>query len=69
VIVIFRPEASERNLRETLNASSARLIDGPTSAGTYVLHVPAAKRMVALARLRRDADIVLAEPIDAVPPS
>ncbi len=67
VIVIFRPDASERSLRRTLNASGARLVDGPTAAGAYVLHVPAAARALALNRLRGQRDVVLAQPIDTSP--
>ncbi|MEO8926343.1 MAG: zf-HC2 domain-containing protein [Caulobacteraceae bacterium] len=65
VVVIFRPDTSEADLRATLKASHARLVDGPTAADAYVLHVPAGERLSALARLREKADIELAEPIDA----
>jgi anti-sigma factor RsiW len=64
VMVIFRPDASERDLRQILRASGARLVGGPTAADAYVLIVPAAERPTALTRLRGDADVVLAEPID-----
>lgn len=69
IVVIFRPDARERDLRRTLNASSARLIDGPTAADAYVVLVPAAQRDAALVRLRAQPDVVLAQPIDAGPPS
>lgn len=65
VVVIFRPDTTERTLRETLNASNARLVDGPTAADAYVLRVPPAERIAALAKLRGRADVVLAEPIDS----
>jgi hypothetical protein len=65
VVVIFRPDTSERDLRQTLIANHARLVDGPTAADAYVLHVPPAERAGALAKLRGRADIVLAEPIDS----
>jgi anti-sigma factor RsiW len=65
VVVIFRPDTSERTLRETINASGARLVDGPTVAGGYVLHVAPARRAATLAKWRGRADIVLAEPIDS----
>lgn len=64
-IVIFRPDTSEQALRTTLNANDARLVDGPTAADAYVLHLPADRRDAALARLRADHDVVLAEPINA----
>ena len=65
MIVTFRPDTSEQDLRNTLNESHARLVDGPTAADAYVLHVPAAERAAALVKLRQRANIVLAEPIDA----
>jgi hypothetical protein len=64
LIVIFRPDATERDLRHTLAVTGARLSDGPTAAGAYVLRVPKAEREAALARLRRQPDVVLAQPID-----
>lgn len=64
-IVIFRPDTSEQALRETLNANNARLVDGPTAADAYVLHLPDKRRDAVIARLRADHDIVLAEPINA----
>lgn len=69
IIVIFRPDAREQDMRKMLNASAARLIDGPTAANAYVLHVPAARRNSVLTRLRAQPEIVLAQPIDADPPS
>ena len=65
VVVIFRPETSERILRETLRASHARLVDGPTASDAYVLAVPAAARASILTSLRARSDIILAEPINA----
>lgn len=69
IIVIFRPDISERALRLTLRANDARLVDGPTPADAYVLHVPAARRAAVLADLRARPEIVLAQPIgDDGPP-
>jgi anti-sigma factor RsiW len=65
LVVIFRPDTRESDLRSTLRGARARLVDGPTAADAYVLEVPAADRSAALARLRAQASIVLAEPIDA----
>jgi anti-sigma factor RsiW len=64
VVVIFRPDATERQMRETLRASGARLVDGPTPADAYVLHVAAAQRPAALATLRGRSEVVLAQPVD-----
>jgi hypothetical protein len=64
VLAMFRPEASEAAFRRALQASGARLVDGPTASGAYVLAVPGG---AALARLRRDADVTMAEPIEPAP--
>jgi anti-sigma factor RsiW len=64
LVVIFRPETSERAMRAAFNASGARLVDGPTGADAYVLAVPAARRSAALDLLRARTDVVLAEPVD-----
>jgi len=68
VVVIFRPDVREKDLRETLLANDARLVDGPTAADAYLLHVPPAQRGAVLARLRQSARIELAEPVDAGSP-
>ncbi|MBW8743378.1 MAG: zf-HC2 domain-containing protein [Sphingomonas sp.] len=64
-IVIFRPDARESDISRLLKANDARLVDGPTAANAYVLHLPVAGRTQALDRLRGDAAVVLAEPLDA----
>jgi len=67
VIVMFRPETREAELRAALAASGASLVGGPTDADAYLLHVPAASRQAALSRLQRDANVTLAQPIDGPP--
>ncbi len=64
VVVIFRPDIKERALRQTLIASHARLVDGPTATDAYVLRVPPDERDAILARLRRGGLVALAEPVD-----
>jgi hypothetical protein len=64
VVVIFRPDARESAMRQALVAADAHLIDGPTAADAYVLHVPAAERARALAALRARHEVVLAQPLD-----
>ncbi|MDB5452095.1 MAG: zf-HC2 protein [Caulobacteraceae bacterium] len=64
VVVMFKPETREKDLREILKASHARVVDGPTVTDAYVLRVPAAERQAALARLHRHPDVLLAEPLD-----
>ncbi len=65
IVVIFRPDIRESDLRQTLRDSHARLVDGPTAADAYLLQVPAAARDRTLADLRARPTIVLAQPIDA----
>jgi hypothetical protein len=65
IVVIFRPEIKESDFRAILKANHARLVDGPTAADAYVIRVPVAERLGALTRLRRLAQVVLAEPLDA----
>ena len=64
VVVIFRPDTTERAIRQMLKADDARVVDGPTAAGAYVLRVPDTGRPAALARLKARRDVLLAEPID-----
>ena len=63
VLVMFRPDTREKDMRAALQDNAARLVDGPTATGAYVLQVPAAGRADALARLRARAEVELAEPI------
>lgn len=67
VLAMFRPETTVTQLREALQASGARMVDGPTSANAYVLEVPGGAGGPALARLRRDPEVTMAEPIEQAP--
>jgi hypothetical protein len=62
-IVMFRPDTSQQAMSEALTWGHARIVDGPTSTGAYVLTVPAAGRAATLKALRRRRDVVMAEPI------
>jgi hypothetical protein len=64
MVVIFRPETSEQTIRAQLKAVDARIVDGPTGADAYVLRVAPRERAGALAKLRAQANVVLAEPVD-----
>ena len=64
VIVIFRPDATEQDVRTTLRAANASIVEGPTPADAYLLHVAPQQRQQALARLQRDGDVQMAQPID-----
>jgi hypothetical protein len=67
IVVVFRPETPERDLRAALRASHARLVGGPTEADAYLLSAPLAERPQALALLRSRPDVVLAQPLDPEP--
>lgn len=64
VIVIFRPDATEEHIRDTLRGSGASLVGGPTAADAYLINVSPDQRASALAKLQSDDDVQLAEPID-----
>lgn len=64
VVVVFHPDTTERQLRAVLKAGEARIVDGPTAAGGYVLHVAEARKAAALKVLRAQDRVVLAEPIE-----
>lgn len=63
-LVMFEPDVSESRLRGALQASHARLVDGPTVANAYVVELPRAELTPGLARLRRTPGVTMAEPID-----
>lgn len=65
IIVTFRPDTREEDLRTALNSISARLVGGPTATNAYVLAAPAAERANALAKLRAQPSVVVAEALDA----
>jgi hypothetical protein len=67
LVVIFRPDTREAELRAILRDVDGRLVGGPTSADAYLVQVPAETRASSLARLRSRTDIALAEPVDAGP--
>jgi anti-sigma factor RsiW len=64
VLVIFRADATEADIRDALRASGASIIGGPTATDAYLLRVSADQRANALGKLRADDDVQMAEPID-----
>jgi len=64
VIVIFRADATEQDIRDALKANGASIVDGPTSADAYLLRIPARQRQLALSRLQSNDQVQMAEPID-----
>jgi anti-sigma factor RsiW len=63
LLVVIRPDTSEQAFRELLRRSGARVADGPTADGAYVLRVEPGRRAEVLAELRADASVVTAEPL------
>jgi anti-sigma factor RsiW len=63
-IVMFRADATEQDVREAMRSAGATIVGGPTAAGAYLLHVDPRQRLSALAKLRADDDVQLAEQID-----
>ena len=64
-VVMFKPDATEQDIRRALTRSGARLIGGPTVTGAYVLGLPAGRQHAALTELRTQSAVVLAESLDA----
>ena len=63
LLIMMRPDTPEEQFRFTLARAGARLVDGPTAAGAYVLAVEPSRRDAALADLRAQPAIMLAQPI------
>jgi hypothetical protein len=61
MVVVFRPETPERELRRILQDAGARIVDGPTVTDAYLLSVPGEKFTGALHDLRANAAVVVAE--------
>lgn len=63
VVVLFRPDTTEQQMRTILGAQRARVIDGPTAAGAYVLRLDGRDADEAIDALRQSSQVVLAQPI------
>jgi hypothetical protein len=66
LVVAFRPDTPERELRRIVLASGARIVGGPTVTGAWMLGSSDAAEAVA-ARLRSQQAVTLAEPLGARP--
>ena len=64
LVVLFRPETAERDIRTLLEGAQARVVEGPLTTGAWVLRVDGARRDTAIAQLRASPRIALAEPLD-----
>ena len=63
LVVLFKPDTTEQEMRVILAAQRARLVDGPTAAGAYVLHLDKGNPADAINALRQSNQVVLAEPL------
>lgn len=63
IVVLFKPAMTERQMRTVLTAQNARLVDGPTASGAYVLHVDGGNPADAIKALRQSSYVLLAEPL------
>ncbi len=68
LLVVFKPATTEREMRRILQANGARVVDGPTVTDAYVLALPASQAPAALARLRAEPAVTLAQPLAAGSP-
>jgi anti-sigma factor RsiW len=64
-IVLFRPDTTEQQMRTLLAAEGARVVDGPTAAGAYVLRVEGRSVTDSINSLRQSSQVVLVEPISS----
>ena len=67
LLVMFAPETPEGTFREVLTQADARVVDGPTVTGAYVLQIPAGEQRAALSALRASPRVTLAEPLGPEP--
>lgn len=65
LVVVFKPDTAEQELRRVLLANGARVVDGPTDTDAYLLNVPAATRERALLSLRAEPSVMLVESLQA----
>jgi anti-sigma factor RsiW len=64
VIAMFRADTTESQMRDLLRSNGASLVGGPTPTDAFLLRVPPKSRRDALARLRSNKHVVMAQPID-----
>lgn len=67
IVVVFRPDASELQIRQALRDSDARLVDGPTVTGAYLLSTALNRHADAIERLRAHSAVLRVESLEARP--
>jgi anti-sigma factor RsiW len=66
-LIIFRGDATQDDVRRALRVANASIVGGPTATDAYLLRLPREQRQKALAGLRADHQVEMAEPIDGTP--
>ncbi|MFP5390031.1 MAG: zf-HC2 domain-containing protein [Gammaproteobacteria bacterium] len=61
VVVVFGPDTRMRAVDDILRANGARIIDGPSETGAYLLQVAPARQDAVIAALKSQAHAQLAE--------
>lgn len=61
LLIVFDPHLSQAQMQGLLRASQARIVDGPSDAGAYVLAVPAAREASVREALRAATGVTLVE--------
>jgi hypothetical protein len=61
LVVMFEPSITESRLRALVQGSGARIVDGPTGTGAYVVAVPHARAGKLLVTLRHARGVQMAE--------
>lgn len=64
LVVAFDPRISEARLRQLLRAGDARIVDGPTAAGAYLLRVPDARVDAARRMLHGSPEVTMVESLE-----
>jgi putative zinc finger protein/fervidolysin-like protein len=65
IVVVFKGEHAEQEIRRLLLSLNARVVDGPSSVGAYRLELREGGQQEALALLRADPAVAFAEPMPA----
>ena len=65
-LVVFRPDATEAEIRRALRAADARLVGGPTVTDAYLLRLPVLGA-ASLARLRAELAVARVESLEGEP--
>ncbi|MES2898073.1 MAG: zf-HC2 domain-containing protein [Pseudomonadota bacterium] len=63
MVVVFRADASERELRTVLRANGATVVRGPTATNAWLLNVAPAGLGQALTNIRASEAVTMAEPL------